>query len=70
MNKRKCIAVFALGFAALMLWTPAKAQNSKLNAPVSRQPTVRSEIARGQEAAFDCALDIHHEPYQVCRVCK
>jgi hypothetical protein len=56
LNKGKCTAVFVLGFAALVLCTPARAQNSKPDAPVSRQPTVRSEIARGNRAAEDCDL--------------
>ncbi len=56
MNKRKGTAVFVLGFAALLLCTPARAQNSKLDAPVSQQPTVRSEIVRGNRAAKDCDL--------------
>ncbi len=54
MNKCKCITVLVLGFAALVLCTPARAQNSKLNAPVSRQPTVGLEIKRGDAAAFAC----------------
>ncbi|WP_298261680.1 hypothetical protein [Bradyrhizobium sp.] len=41
---------------ALAIFTPCMAQNSKLNAPISRQPTVGSEIDRGQDAAFDCGL--------------
>ncbi|MGA8863225.1 MAG: hypothetical protein WB444_05385 [Gallionella sp.] len=36
---------------------PAGAQDSKLNAPISRQPTVGSEIDRGQEAGFACGLE-------------
>ena len=42
--------------AAATLNAPGLAQNSKLNAPISRQPTVGSEIDRGQDAAFDCGL--------------
>lgn len=34
----------------------APAQDSKLNAPVSRQPTVASEIERGNELGFACGL--------------
>jgi hypothetical protein len=45
--------------AALWLMTlilPAAAQAVNLNAPLSRQPTVGSEIDRGQEASFECGL--------------
>jgi hypothetical protein len=34
----------------------AYAQTSKLDAPISTKPTVRSEIKRGEAAAFDCGL--------------
>jgi DNA-binding XRE family transcriptional regulator len=46
----------AFGFAALTLRATASAQNAKLDAPVSRQPIVESEIARGAADAFDCEL--------------
>jgi hypothetical protein len=49
--------LYGVGLAALMLCTPSMAQNSKLNAPISRQPTVGSEIDRGQDIAFDCGLN-------------
>jgi hypothetical protein len=55
--KRKRAAVFTIGFAAFVFCAPAWAQNSNLNAPVSRQPTVGSEIERGQEVGFQCGLD-------------
>ena len=42
--------------AAATLNAPGLAQNSKLNAPISRQPTVGLEIDRGQDASFDCGL--------------
>jgi hypothetical protein len=32
------------------------AQTSKLDAPISTKPTIRSEIKRGEAAAFDCGL--------------
>ncbi len=48
--------LYGVGLASLILCTPAFAQNSKLDAPISRQPTVGSEIDRGQDAAFDCGL--------------
>jgi hypothetical protein len=54
MSKWLYAAVFVTGFTALMLCTPATAQDSKLNAPVSRQPTVGSEIDRGQALGFEC----------------
>jgi len=49
-----CIALSAMlistcGFAG--------AQTSKLDAPVSTTPTVRSEIKRGEDAAFECSLN-------------
>ena len=34
----------------------ASAQTSKLDAPISTKPTIRSEIKRGEAAAFDCGL--------------
>jgi hypothetical protein len=49
----KCATSFVIGFVAC---APVMAQNSKLNAPISRQPTVGSEIDRGQEAGFDCGI--------------
>jgi hypothetical protein len=36
----------------------AVAQTSNLDAPISTQPTMRSEIKRGEAVAFDCGL--HH----------
>jgi hypothetical protein len=54
MNKCHYTAVFVTGFAVLVLCTPARAQDSRLNSPVSRQPTVGSEITRGDAAASEC----------------
>jgi len=54
---------YAIGLSTLLVCTPLHAQNSKLDAPVSRQPTVGSEIDRGQSAAFDCGLNnVGHLP--------
>jgi len=52
---RKAIAA-NLMICAAVLCTTANAQNAKLNAPVLRQPTVGSEIDRGQDAGFECGL--------------
>ena len=41
---------------ALMLMSVSGYAQSKLDAPVSTQPTVRTEIRRGHEAAFSCGL--------------
>lgn len=54
MNSGKWIAVLSVGLAASLLCTPARTENSKLDAPVSRQPTVGSEIKRGDAAAQVC----------------
>ncbi len=44
--------------AVALAWTcaPAFSQTANLDAPVSRQPTVRSEIKRGSTDAFRCAM--------------
>jgi hypothetical protein len=34
----------------------AYGQTSKLDAPISTKPTIRTEIKRGEAAAFDCGL--------------
>lgn len=52
----KAIKLLMLLVGLPMIITVAIAQNANLNAPVSRQPTVGSEIQRGNEAAFDCSL--------------
>ena len=41
----------------IILCTAPVAAQSKLDAPVSRQPTVGSEINRGQKAAFNCSMN-------------
>src|SRR5580704_996858 len=48
--------------------TVASAQNANLNAPVSRQPTVGSEVRRGDLASFDCGIEnvIDTEPFIAC----
>jgi hypothetical protein len=52
------VLALTLGFgAALTLCGGTGAQNAKLDTPVSRQPTVGSEIERGQDAGFQCGLD-------------
>jgi hypothetical protein len=54
---------YVIGLMVLLACPPLHAQNSKLDAPVSRQPTVCSEIDRGQSAGFDCALkNVAHLP--------
>ena len=53
MNRRAAASTFW----ALTICATANAQNSNLNAPVSRQPTVRTEIDRGQDAGFECGLN-------------
>lgn len=59
------LALFGL---MLMLGTFASAQNANLNAPVSRQPTVGSEVRRGDLASFDCGIQnvIDLQPFIAC----
>ena len=59
------VALFGL---MLMLGTFASAQNANLNAPVSRQPTVGSEMRRGDLASFDCGIQnvIDLQPFIAC----
>jgi hypothetical protein len=51
-----------------MVITMASAQNANLNAPVSRQPTVGTEVRRGDLASFDCGIEnvIDTEPFIAC----
>ena len=51
-----------------MVITVASAQNANLNAPVSRQPTVGTEVRRGDLASFDCGIEnvIDTDPFITC----
>jgi hypothetical protein len=46
-----CVIIWAVSLCATAL------AQTNLNAPVSRQPTIKTEIDRGQDAAFNCGLD-------------
>jgi len=50
------LAVGAAGVVLIATSISAYAQTSKLDAPISTKPTIRSEIKRGEAAAFDCGL--------------
>jgi hypothetical protein len=43
--------------AALVAVASTASAQSKLDATVTRIPTVRTELARGNDAAFQCGLD-------------
>ena len=49
-------SIFVAGLVLTTTWSAAYAQTG-LDAPVSTKPTVRSEIKRGDSAAFNCFLD-------------
>lgn len=67
MRRLKCVAALLAGLTAITLGANANAQNA-LDAPISRQPTVGSELDRGSMAGFDCGIKhvIDRDPFIAC----
>lgn len=57
-NSKSAFFISACVVGVVLITTSffASAQTSKLDAPISTKPTIRSEIKRGEVAAFDCGL--------------
>lgn len=57
-----------LGTLLVSMYGFADAQTSKLDTPINTKPTVRSEIKRGEDAAFECSLNAgtHYAAFVNC----